>query len=1463
MARTRSIQEECAERYEKFREYMTKVRQYIISQNYKEALGGDLRGAIENISPIVLFDIAPTDALAVLEGRKEWAKDVNGHYTWLSINNPVAISGTSKIKRTIPILYNKIYQEILPLRASYLSITSDVESITKTYDNLSVYYSDTSYTPHGNVNALNLENTALSAYRQIVELFDRLHGYSFISPETESLYASFLDENDLKLPNVRIQSTIAELDTCSVEEKNKMTDIFSDIKDNVLKGVLVLPSTYTGSITAKDFSSLFSIPWSLIIDYNKNTADGIYATFSDEEKVFYPEVVLQSSDSDLYIADGIHRHSWVFAEGNNNNYSTIIVNRTNRELRKRNSAIVNCIKKTEKNNACDFAFILIHPEFERFSKVIDMLYYDAAYVNNFELKFHFYIIPLNSNQKEDWELSQKTKEYGENLHILNIKDSELISCAAEIMPLSNFTDKKFSIFSNNKYYEIPESEMCKYHESGIEFVDISSDRGNDDWDFYDGAEITWKEIQEGKAIKRKGHDIYLEDLKNKIRNNRSIQKNQFLYYPGSGATTFLRQIAYDIDAYSKNSTNFQCLPVFIKRHEPALLLDSLTKLTSIYDGALLVIFESYVLSEESYENLCDDLKKQEKHRIYFIRITPTTNQSAQSILANKLKPEERTKFNSLFNKQGLLSSAQIEQLNNIGQITAIDYPLLAKDSTNADSYAMVHFANTMLNLLPDEWKDACILISFVYKYTGKSVSLSLLKNILNGKDSLSKWTSETQRIIKRLLVEVDENGHPTNSWRPRYRVLGDCILASHFSTERENWITPSNLYKLSKQLIKACSSFICEINTEDEQILQRLFTEKSEEDFRRFDNSEDYLSSFPLVIQDIRDYDLITDLMSEIVAIYPDNPYFLAHYSRFLYEYTSHQKYVKESDASFQKAQDLIDKATRCNEKSDKVYHMQGTLYNRIIRVFRNREKDSAELSLQSALNVKSWMDKAIKAFFSSEFYSPLNPYGYMTEGQTIQQGIEAIAVCLGDSNYDFCEKEPWTEYINRLNTIILQLSELIKSSDSNNGNEEMFGRLCTFHIKLIGSDKETCETYYKKALSRNKTKSDRIRFSQLYYWSTLYQTQQNNSIYANDSVNTLSHIKGEEYERMERILLHAIQDDCIPAFKQLHELRLYSEKDYSIEEAIRHWKLCVEKCETLNHADLAFTLMNAYYMLESYYAARFVVSAINEDEFNENDRRQYFIYRDKAISSAHKYNKRGTITSYYFLGNADDARILISARDNNEMRRKVKCQIIDVKQRSGRASVLPCGLEASFGASKKTLQNVGETDYWQLGFRYEGVGLYDERDRYKEEFIAETFSSEKENVEREKIEIETQDVTPPDNSIKERKIEKITLSESDTNRFAILDQKKKVHSVDKTIVANHGTYEEGEIVHGTICSGLKSVIGPKGRCTVDNKNGFSISPKDCDYETIKHVVFKVRVGKNFNNPSLPWYYATNIQPDE
>lgn len=1017
-----------------------------------------------------------------------------------------------------------------------------------------------------------------------------------------------------------------------------------------------------------------------------------------------------------------------------------------------------------------------------------------------------------------------------------------MSCASEITPLANNAEKKFTLYSNNRNIEVQDSEMCKFYESGIEFVDVSSVRGKNDWDFYDGAEITWKEIEEGKAIKRQGYDIYLDTLKQKINSNRSVYKDQFDYYPGSGATTFLRQIAFDIDVYSKSSSTFQCLPIFIKRHEPALLLDSLTKLTSIYDGALLVIFENHVLSEESYENLCDELKKQEKHRIYFIRITPKLNYPSQPILSNKLKKGERAEFNQLFQKQGLLTNSQIEYLNNINQVTAIDYPLLARDSKNEDSYAMRHFADKMIERLPKEWKDACLLISFVYKYTGKNMSLSILKTSLNGKDSLSKWPSEVQKVVKRLLVEVDENGISTNTWRPRYRVLGECILASHFNTDDQKWITPSHLYQLSKELINTCSSFTCEINTEDEQILQRLFTEKSEEDFRRFYDSLDYMKSFPLVVQDIRDYGMINELMNDLIRLYPDNPYFLAHYSRYLYEYTSNQQNVNENDTAFIKAQELIDKAIRCNEKSDKVYHMQGTLYNRMIRVFRRNADKNVEDSKRSANKVKCWMDEAIKAFSSSELYSPLNPYGYMTEGQTIQQGIEALAICLDDSKYLFCDKEPWTEYVNRFNKTILQLSELIKSSDNNQGNEEMYRRLCNFHVRLIGADKERCEMYFQKALSHSKTKADRVRFSQLYYWSTIYYIQQNSlRLKDNQLSDTLSLIRGEDYNCMEKVLLHAIQDGYIPAFKQLHELRLYSDVDYSIEEAIRHWKLCVEIYERQDRVDLSFMLMNAYYMLESYYAAKYIVAAIKGDGLDDNDRRQYFEYREKAINSAHKYNKRGTITAYYYLGNNEDARILISARDNSELRRKVECQISDIKQRNGIAIVLPCGLEASFGAGKKTRQNIGDTDYWQLGFRYEGIGLYDERNRYKEEFNADMHS-----IEKKQMNLTGKDTTSDDNddtssskATSKYKIgDKIRLSDQDTNRLTLLAaNKKKSDSITQT--------SDQDSTGSTLLKGVYK----KKRNEILMENGFHyiIKNKLDDLYDDADVVFELE--EDLNNP--------------
>lgn len=126
-----------------------------------------------------------------------------------------------------------------------------------------------------------------------------------------------------------------------------------------------------------------------------------------------------------------------------------------------------------------------------------------------------------------------------------------------------------------------------------------------------------------------------------------------------------------------------------------------------------------------------------------------------------------------------------------------------------------------------------------------------------------------------------------------------------------------------------------------------------------------------------------------------------------------------------------------------------------------------------------------------------------------------------------------------------------------------------------------------------------------------------------------------------------------------------------------------------------------------------------------------------------------------------------------------------DLKQRNGIAIVLPCGLEASFGAGKKTLQNIGDTDYWQLGFRYEGIGLYDERNHYKEEFNADMHSIEKKqmNVTGKDTTSDDNDDTSSSKATGKYKIgDKIRLSDQDANRLTLLAaNKKKSDSITQT----------------------------------------------------------------------------------
>lgn len=75
--------------------------------------------------------------------------------------------------------------------------------------------------------------------------------------------------------------------------------------------------------------------------------------------------------------------------------------------------------------------------------------------------------------------------------------------------------------------------------------------------------------------------------------------------------------------------------------------------------------------------------------------------------------------------------------------------------------------------------------------------------------------------------------------------------------------------------------------------------------------------------------------------------------------------------------------------------------------------------------------------------------------------------------------------------------------------------------------------------------------------------------------------------------------------------------------------------------------------------------------------------------------------------------------------------------------------------------------------------------------------------------------------------------------------------------------YQNGETSHGQIDVKHNKVIGEKGTCTIDKKNGFAIdcSPKEYDYNDLEDVIFEVKLGVNKFKPQESWSYAINIRP--
>lgn len=775
------------------------------------------------------------------------------------------------------------------------------------------------------------------------------------------------------------------------------------------------------------------------------------------------------------------------------------------------------------------------------------------------------------------------------------------------------------------------------------------------------------------------------------------------------------------------------------------------------------------------------------------------------------------------------------------------------------SQNLCSYVQEWMGVLPENLVKFCAFVGFVFKYSDLGVNQTLLKSIwkVDKRFSIMLYQPEVVSAIKKLLVEETIDGSNTGIWRPRYNRFSTFILSAY----KSNW--EAGLSEIAKEFISLCKN-AGELGSDDKDMLYSVFVIRKNADYRALeDRAANIRNKFSLLVKDLNDNERAEALFYSLVEAFPEDAIFRGHFARFLYEKANMSKFITIDDRLFIDAQSQLNQAFNINPDDTDLYHMQGMLLRRrtnaLMRMFQRdvQTKDFEEIEIREIRDcLEDWVQRAYEAFEKSIDLSPASPYGYAAESQLFREAIEFGQKLLQATDYSFCETDyVFSEYTEKLG-VVLDLFEQICYAFKNEGLTQIFNSyriyesVRAYHENLVGRNIESIKKYRKMYSNASDEKK-------LFYGNLLLKSIVYSKTSTKDTRKAYRNLTRQERNEIEGILEFQKNKGDIKSYETMFMIKLYSPEDYSLDETIdllKEWESQYDE-----NIKFGWGYLNVCFYLAVCYCAKSIKGAVPNLELTS----LASTYFKKSEDFAKKFDK-GTVLPQCYLGERDDIHCIIDKNMKDTDADTITGVIHHINKNKGILK-MRCGVEVTFNAKGfDILHDEGQTLRGVLGFSYSGPGLYDFRpenvgDRaevYDEQDGTETtFEDLEEFYVPSEILVEE-----PMGEEEPKKTEKPQLKVVDKIDLTQFEKRtnKKTNSTN-----NVGHYEDGEIVHGTISIGLKSVKGPKGYCTVDNKNGFAVSPNVCDYEAIKKVVFNVKIGKNYKNPSEPWYYAINIKPDE
>lgn len=1413
---------------------------------------GDARHCIEWILKYMIYEI--------IDSNDQAEKLINGQndIVFNKANNTWNITNTTQEQVPEGAFFATIAKRSVYLKYPQIWKPSDKDKVTKrlkkyvdtSLDQMAKFYSVASelseHTCSSNLDLIRESKQCAGHFTTFIDEVKQLF------PKTKALIESF--------PQFDIASAETSLHSIS-EELQWLYNATSNFCSEGGNRFIVLIPSEIHDVDTNLAESLFMIPCSLVCDFGRHNGKDISSIVSSQ--TWQEKAHPIKSGEDFVV--GSTMLNWFFCHGEAGTGEPITYDFKNWKVSRSKLLIEILSNVVKKNNASHF-YILNFINESKYAPYIfnslNQVFGDEKTVQNRCDIFSF---------SQDRDIQSGIDDWAEdsivNHKYLHISLSDFLAYISEHAKENSVG---VSATSTKKKVSFAQDEIQRYHEAGIDIFGQFIPNKENKWNFYYGSEITWNELASDYDVKRVGYEKFKQNIISILSKPKQKTSTYTLkHHPGAGGTTMSRRLAFDICKLSSETDSFNCLPVFLYAYNEKTF-DYILQLSEkkLDNDFLLIVVEGGKVADENINKLTSRLNSRQRN-VLVLRVFRTTSKQIQggtnvTTLPSVLSFEDANLFMEKYSIYKKDKSTPLFDEQEISEgIEVVDFPLKIHDDITSDR--LNDYVSAFMGEISEKLQLFCGFVAFSAYYSDRALNQNLIKDYF---PSFSGYT-KSKEIIERLLIEeIDEEGNRTGCWRPRYQSFALPILNNVWGLKWKLSVT-----QISVDFLKECEK-VGVLGQFDKDMLYGVFILRRGSDFK--DALDEQRAKFAKLIQDVLSNEQRPEeIYSYLVKNYPDDPVFKAHYGRYLFE-QAYSKRVKYDDDLYVKAEKLISDAIDTNTNVDDNHHMKGMLYLRKIQsakaeVSSLMNDDSFDINEFDAM-LQKWMIYAKNGFEKSIEINPASPYGYTAQCQLYMECLKLAQKARGTEDFSFCEHDPmYLDICDYLSSSLDQLGNLCRSYDETqtymSQSIRIYNQVRAFHRQMMG-DPQAAVNHYRK-LFEDCNSINKLYYGRQFVTSILYARTDGlrNIKNKNNTAWAMSRLTQIDRDEVARVLQYQRNHSDVDSYENIFWFKMSSLEEFPFDEAVNllvEWLRLYEEQGKSGGGKL-----KALYYLAVCYSAMAINSKTYSEDYIKNAQK-YF----KESSALAEVFERSSLSVLSYMGDENDAHCILQPSQKEDAL-IVEAVISKIERRKGYVK-LPCGLEAFFINANEydELKDVNKTYLrGKIGFRYGGLRLM-EPERVTENTI-EQLSSICDVIDNYETE-EMQDVFDNSHSISE--VEESTHSnmeifktESETETVFNIKSKGKIDLTPIQKKSNKKSvsykelesYKEGDIVHGTMSADMKSVIGPKGRCTIDKNNGFAVSPKDCDYESIKNVVFQVKVGKKYNNPSDPWYYAINIRPED